>query len=65
MKNNFILFIIDWFNYYNLQSSKKNKYNNLMNNLEDILNNYDILTKFHEVGMFSRKISIKFKSRII
>ena len=26
-----------------------------MNNLEDILNNYDILTKFHEVGMFSGK----------
>ena len=26
-----------------------------MNNLEDIKNNYDILTKFHEVGMFSGK----------
>ena len=44
-----------WFNYFNLQNQQNSQYYNLMNNLEEITNNYDILLKFHEVGMFSGK----------
>ena len=38
-----------------MQNVDDDPYNNLLKNSETISNNYDILLKFHEVGMFSGK----------
>ena len=38
-----------------MQKVDDDPYNNLLKNSDIISNNYDILLKFHEVGMFSGK----------